>query len=68
MAAVKEQNHFYTTGHVMLTMGSDFQYEDALEDYLNLDKLIKYVNQKVISYFGMHDSTLSTMIGEWSMP
>ena len=47
MTAVKDQNYYYTTGHVMLTMGSDFQYEDALEDYLNLDKLIKHVNQKV---------------------
>jgi flagellin-specific chaperone FliS len=31
-----------------MTMGSDFQYEDADEWYKNLDKLIKYVNAEVI--------------------
>ena len=31
----------------MLTMGSDFQYESAVENYLNIDKLIHYVNAKV---------------------
>jgi hypothetical protein len=29
----------------MLTMGSDFNYENALQFYKNLDKLIKYVNK-----------------------
>ena len=28
-------------------MGSDFQYSDARMWYKNLDKLIKYVNEKV---------------------
>jgi hypothetical protein len=31
-----------------MTMGSDFQYENADEWYKNLDKLIKYVNAEVI--------------------
>ncbi len=31
-----------------MTMGSDFQYENANEWYKNLDKLIKYVNAQVI--------------------
>ena len=31
----------------MFTMGSDFQYSDADMWYKNLDKLIKYVNEKV---------------------
>eukprot|EP00927_Polykrikos_kofoidii_P010586 TRINITY_DN14462_c0_g1_i1.p1 TRINITY_DN14462_c0_g1~~TRINITY_DN14462_c0_g1_i1.p1 ORF type:complete len:1029 (-),score=189.34 TRINITY_DN14462_c0_g1_i1:76-3162(-) len=30
--------------HIMWTMGSDFQYEDAREWYENLDRIIKYVN------------------------
>ena len=34
----------------MFTMGSDFQYEDAIEWYKNLDKLIHYVN-KMVRYF-----------------
>lgn len=47
MDAVTTQNSYYTTGHVMLTMGSDFQYESAVENYHNIDKLIAYVNAKV---------------------
>ena len=47
--AVTTQNSYYSTGHVMLTMGSDFQYESAIENYLNMDKLITYVNAKVES-------------------
>ncbi|KAL9966329.1 hypothetical protein ACROYT_G024383 [Oculina patagonica] len=34
----------YKTNHIMLTMGSDFMYENANLWYKNLDKLIKYVN------------------------
>ena len=30
-----------------MTMGSDFQYENALSNFKNLDKLIKYVNAEV---------------------
>ena len=30
-----------------MTMGRDFQYENALANYKNLDKLIKYVNAQV---------------------
>ncbi|CAL8126674.1 unnamed protein product [Orchesella dallaii] len=39
----------YDTGHVLMTMGSDFQYMAAHTWYKNLDKLIKYVNRKQIS-------------------
>ena len=31
----------------MMTMGSDFQFENAWQNYKNLDKLIKYVNEQV---------------------
>lgn len=31
----------------MLLMGSDFQYTNANSWYINLDKLIKYVNEDV---------------------
>ena len=40
-----EQASHYKTNHIVLTMGSDFMYEDANLWYTNLDKLIKYVNQ-----------------------
>ena len=40
-----EQASHYKTNHIILTMGSDFMYEDANLWYTNLDKLIKYVNQ-----------------------
>uniref|UniRef100_A0A4W5KMX2 Alpha-mannosidase n=1 Tax=Hucho hucho TaxID=62062 RepID=A0A4W5KMX2_9TELE len=36
----------YKTNHIIMTMGSDFQYENANLWYKNLDKLIRYVNQK----------------------
>lgn len=39
-----------STNQVMLLMGSDFQYTNANSWYVNLDKLIKYVNADV-SYF-----------------
>lgn len=31
----------------MLTMGSDFQYENARKNFKNLDKLIYHVNMRV---------------------
>lgn len=40
-----EQASHYKTNNVMLTMGSDFQYENAERWYKNLDKLIRYVNE-----------------------
>lgn len=44
---VKNQARFYATNHIMLTMGSDFQYKNADQWFDNLDKLIKYVNDAV---------------------
>ena len=40
-----EQAKSYQTNHIMLTMGSDFQFENAHRWFKNLDKLIHYVNQ-----------------------
>jgi hypothetical protein len=40
----------------MMTMGSDFQYENANKWYKNLDKLIKYVNaQVIVTIFDLSD-------------
>ena len=44
---ISHQAMHFTTNHIMMTMGSDFQYENALENFKNLDKLIKYVNEEV---------------------
>ncbi|KHJ99633.1 glycosyl hydrolase family 38 protein, partial [Oesophagostomum dentatum] len=41
---VKKQASFLRSSHVMLLMGSDFQYTNANTWYTNLDKLIRYVN------------------------
>ena len=35
----------YKTNHIMLTMGEDFQYENANTWYKNLDKLIRYLKE-----------------------
>nr|XP_054773822.1 lysosomal alpha-mannosidase-like isoform X1 [Lytechinus pictus] len=42
----KDQAAFFQTNNIIMTMGSDFQYENANAWYKNLDKLIKYVNAK----------------------
>ena len=47
LGACLDQAEHYATNHIMLTMGSDFQYEDAREWHNNLDKLIHYVNSAV---------------------
>ncbi|XP_067877358.1 lysosomal alpha-mannosidase [Heterodontus francisci] len=39
-----QQSKHYRTEHIIMTMGSDFQYQNANMWYKNLDKLIKYVN------------------------
>ncbi|XP_077425885.1 lysosomal alpha-mannosidase [Vanacampus margaritifer] len=38
------QSLVYKSNHIIMTMGSDFQYENANLWYKNLDKLIHYVN------------------------
>ena len=44
MKAAFDQATHYKTNHIVMTMGEDFQYENANTWYKNLDKLIKYVN------------------------
>jgi hypothetical protein len=38
----------YTTNHIIMAMGGDFQDRNAHEKFKNLDKLIKYVNMQVL--------------------
>ncbi|XP_061130848.1 lysosomal alpha-mannosidase [Syngnathus typhle] len=40
------QSLVYKSNHIIMTMGSDFQYENANLWYKNLDKLIRYVNAR----------------------
>ncbi|XP_072528049.1 lysosomal alpha-mannosidase isoform X1 [Salminus brasiliensis] len=42
----KAQAEVYRTDHIIMTMGSDFQYENAAPWYKNMDKLIRYVNAR----------------------
>ena len=37
----------YNTNHLIVTMGSDFNYQAAHNWYKNLDKLIYHVNKRV---------------------
>ena len=41
---VRNQHNFYSTNHILLTMGMDFHYQAAHTWYKNLDKLIAYIN------------------------
>ncbi|XP_044309624.1 lysosomal alpha-mannosidase isoform X2 [Varanus komodoensis] len=43
------QAKYYRTNHIVMTMGSDFQYENAHLWYTNMDKLIKHVNAQQLS-------------------
>lgn len=45
IAAVRDQACHYRSGNIMMTMGSDFEYENAHLWFKNLDKLIRYVRQ-----------------------
>ena len=53
MHAAFDQAAHYKTNHMLMTMGEDFQYENANTWYKNLDKLIEYVN-KVSAKFIHH--------------
>ncbi|CAF1013919.1 unnamed protein product [Didymodactylos carnosus] len=39
----------FATNHIIMTMGSDFQYENSNEWFKNLDKLIHYVNEQQVN-------------------
>ena len=42
--AAHDQANAYRTNHIIMLFGDDFQYQNALHDFKNIDKLIKYVN------------------------
>ncbi|XP_046293708.1 lysosomal alpha-mannosidase isoform X1 [Marmota monax] len=48
------QGQQYRTNHTMMTMGSDFQYENANLWFKNLDKLIQLVNAQQANGSGIH--------------
>ncbi|XP_036044538.1 lysosomal alpha-mannosidase isoform X2 [Onychomys torridus] len=43
---VSLQQQYYRTNHTVMTMGSDFQYENANMWFKNMDKLIRLVNEQ----------------------
>ena len=38
--------NYQDQGHIMFTMGDDFQYQNARMNFKNMDKLIKHMNEK----------------------
>lgn len=61
LVLIRYQAQYYATNHVMLTMGNDFNYEDAREWYKNLDKLIHYTNELFVSTCKTHCSSVSML-------
>lgn len=47
---VEEQRKYYLTNHILVTMGEDFQYQAAHSWFMNLDKLIQYINSNQEKY------------------
>ncbi|XP_076073575.1 lysosomal alpha-mannosidase-like [Mytilus galloprovincialis] len=43
------QAFHYATNNIIMTMGSDFNYQNAHTWFKNMDKLIKYVNQRQVN-------------------
>lgn len=41
---LEEQSSHYTSGHIMLTMGGDFAFQNAEQYFANLDLLMELVN------------------------
>ncbi|KNC22793.1 hypothetical protein FF38_04132 [Lucilia cuprina] len=46
IAYINKMAKTYRSTHLLVPMGDDFNYENANMNYKNLDKLIKYVNQR----------------------
>ncbi|XP_045601316.2 lysosomal alpha-mannosidase isoform X1 [Procambarus clarkii] len=46
LKAAQNQAEGYATDHIIMTMGEDFNYQSADMWYKNLDKLIRYVNER----------------------
>ncbi|XP_015929798.1 lysosomal alpha-mannosidase isoform X1 [Parasteatoda tepidariorum] len=42
----ENQAKYYATNHIVMTMGNDFNYQNAAVWFKNLDKLILHVNEK----------------------
>lgn len=43
---IATQGTHYLTNHVLVTMGSDFNYQNAFFNFKNIDKLIDYINAR----------------------
>ncbi|GAB6018756.1 hypothetical protein CHUAL_000428 [Chamberlinius hualienensis] len=46
IAYINTQASQYATNNIIITMGEDFQYQDASMNFVNMDKLIKYINER----------------------
>jgi len=60
----EKQAKSYGTNHIMMTMGGDFTYTEANLWYKNMDKLIKYANDRQVngSNFNLFYSTPSCYV------
>lgn len=46
---IEKQRRYYRTNNIIITMGGDFTYQDANISFKNMDKLIRYANQRQVN-------------------
>ncbi|XP_011176167.2 lysosomal alpha-mannosidase isoform X2 [Solenopsis invicta] len=59
LAYAQRQARAYKTNHIILTMGDDFHYQQSEMVFANLDKLIRYTNERNGSFVNVIYSTPS---------
>ncbi|CAN7943346.1 unnamed protein product, partial [Ixodes pacificus] len=68
MTYVREQQEFYKTNNMPVTMGNDFNYQSPPHWFINLDKLIKYANENVRTFGFFFQSSATNVNLLYSTP
>ncbi|KAF2068926.1 hypothetical protein CYY_009755, partial [Polysphondylium violaceum] len=55
---IKQRSSYYRHNNLLLPFGSDFRFQDATVEFINMDKLIKYINTNTSFGVNIQYSTL----------